>query len=220
MCRMQGGAYPSRCERSRTPVTENIKKHSSCRERERESIPDSRRIVRTEARPRQSAYRQRGEIVRLGQPRQSHAEVALTPKLKTLSPIELPEMERLTTKAIALPRSELIPINRPTSFVKKKTNEPTYFSHEVTPKFGNICQSLESGGGRRASVCRESDVRRITPLECERLMGFEDHYTAIQYKGKAAADGPRYKVLGNSMAVPCMRWIGERIQMVESLRLA
>jgi DNA (cytosine-5)-methyltransferase 1 len=54
-------------------------------------------------------------------------------------------------------------------------------------------------------------VRRLTPRECERLQGFHDDYTAIP----GAKDGPRYKALGNSMAVPVMRWIGERIQMVE-----
>jgi DNA (cytosine-5)-methyltransferase 1 len=57
-------------------------------------------------------------------------------------------------------------------------------------------------------------VRRLTPRECERLQGFPDGYTDIQYKGKAAPDGPRYKALGNSMAVPVMRWIGQRIQSV------
>ncbi len=55
-------------------------------------------------------------------------------------------------------------------------------------------------------------VRRITPRECERLQGFPDDYTAIVFRGKPAADGPRYKALGNSMAVPVMRWIGARIQ--------
>ncbi len=54
-------------------------------------------------------------------------------------------------------------------------------------------------------------VRRLTPRECERLQGFPDDYTLITYRGKPAADGPRYKALGNSMAVPVMRWIGERI---------
>jgi DNA (cytosine-5)-methyltransferase 1 len=57
----------------------------------------------------------------------------------------------------------------------------------------------------------------LTPVECERLMGLPDNYTLIPYRGKPAADGPRYKALGNSMAVPVMRWIGERIQMVEAL---
>ena len=60
-------------------------------------------------------------------------------------------------------------------------------------------------------------VRRLTPRECERLQGFPDDYTLVPHRNKPAADGPRYKALGNSMAVPVMRWIGERIQMVENL---
>jgi DNA (cytosine-5)-methyltransferase 1 len=59
-----------------------------------------------------------------------------------------------------------------------------------------------------------SAVRRLTPKECERLQGFPDGYTAIPWKKKAAEecpDGPRYKALGNSMAVPVMRWIGHRV---------
>ena len=58
-------------------------------------------------------------------------------------------------------------------------------------------------------------VRRLTPRECERLQGFADDWTAITYRGKPAADGPRYKALGNSMAVNVMRWVGERIHMHE-----
>jgi DNA (cytosine-5)-methyltransferase 1 len=57
-------------------------------------------------------------------------------------------------------------------------------------------------------------VRRLTPVECERLQGFPDNFTRIPWKKKPAEDcpdGPRYKALGNSMAVPCMKWIGERI---------
>jgi DNA (cytosine-5)-methyltransferase 1 len=54
-------------------------------------------------------------------------------------------------------------------------------------------------------------VRRLTPRECERLQGFPDNWTAVTYRGKAAADGPRYRALGNSMAVPVVRWILERI---------
>jgi DNA (cytosine-5)-methyltransferase 1 len=62
--------------------------------------------------------------------------------------------------------------------------------------------------------------RWITPTECERLQGFPDGFTQIPYRNKPAEkcpDGPRYKALGNSMAVPVMRWIGERIQQVEAL---
>ena len=59
-------------------------------------------------------------------------------------------------------------------------------------------------------------VRRLTPVECERLQGFPDGYTNIPWRGKPESpDGPRYKALGNSMAVPCMKWIGERINAIE-----
>lgn len=61
-------------------------------------------------------------------------------------------------------------------------------------------------------------VRRLTPRECERLQGFPDDYTMIPWRNKPAdqcPDGPRYKTLGNSMAVPCMAWIGKRIDAVE-----
>ncbi len=64
------------------------------------------------------------------------------------------------------------------------------------------------------AVARAMTVRRLTPRECERLQGFPDDWTLIPWRGKPAdqcADGPRYKALGNSMAVNCMEWIGERI---------
>jgi DNA (cytosine-5)-methyltransferase 1 len=61
-------------------------------------------------------------------------------------------------------------------------------------------------------------VRRLTPMECERLQGFPDGYTDIQLKGKPTPDGPRYKALGNSMAVPVMRWIGQRIEAVDRIK--
>ena len=61
-------------------------------------------------------------------------------------------------------------------------------------------------------------VRRLTPRECERLQSFPDDYTLVQHRNKPAADGPRYKALGNSMAVPVMAWIGRRIAMVEQLK--
>jgi len=69
-------------------------------------------------------------------------------------------------------------------------------------------------------VAEELSVRRLTPTECERLQGFPDGFTQIPYRNKPAdkcPDGPRYKALGNSMAVPVMRWIGERIKTVEGL---
>jgi DNA (cytosine-5)-methyltransferase 1 len=61
-------------------------------------------------------------------------------------------------------------------------------------------------------------VRRLTPVECERLQGFPDHYTDVPYKGKEhPSDTPRYKALGNSFAVPVVRWLGERIELVEEI---
>ncbi|MBQ2516068.1 MAG: DNA cytosine methyltransferase, partial [Desulfovibrio sp.] len=65
------------------------------------------------------------------------------------------------------------------------------------------------------SLFNKAAVRRLTPTECERLQGFPDGWTDIPFKGKPAPDGARYRALGNSMAVPCMAWIGKRIQMAE-----
>lgn len=80
----------------------------------------------------------------------------------------------------------------------------------------NALRASEGGRGGEGcgAVLHRSAVRRLTPRECERLQGFPDDYTLIPYRGKSAADcadGPRYRALGNSMAVPVMRWIGERI---------
>jgi len=72
-----------------------------------------------------------------------------------------------------------------------------------------------SGGSATCAVATNLAVRRLTPVECERLQGFPDDWTNILYRGKPAADGPRYKAIGNSMAVPVMRWIGERIDAVD-----
>jgi DNA (cytosine-5)-methyltransferase 1 len=72
----------------------------------------------------------------------------------------------------------------------------------------------------RNCVQQPMAVRRLTPRECERLQGFPDDYTLIPWRRKPAwdcPDGPRYRALGNSMAVPVMRWIGERILAVDSI---
>lgn len=65
------------------------------------------------------------------------------------------------------------------------------------------------------TVMQAMAVRRLTPRECERLQGFPDDYTLVSVRSKPAADAPRYKALGNSMAVPVMQWIGERIHFEE-----
>lgn len=88
-------------------------------------------------------------------------------------------------------------------------------------QYGNLTGPLDTDGqsvGVLQPVAIQGiTVRRLTPRECERLQGFPDDYTLITHRGKPAADGPRYKALGNSMAVPVMRWIGQRLQAVEGM---
>ena len=72
-------------------------------------------------------------------------------------------------------------------------------------------------GGRahsRSIIDPQQMVRRLTPRECERLQGYHDDYTLIEHNGKPSSDSARYRALGNSIAVPVLRWIGQRIQMV------
>jgi DNA (cytosine-5)-methyltransferase 1 len=77
------------------------------------------------------------------------------------------------------------------------------------------CLRGASGGGDKAHAMVASAVRRLTPRECERLQGMPDDYTLIPWRGKPALecpDGPRYKAIGNSKAVPVVRWIGKRLK--------
>jgi DNA (cytosine-5)-methyltransferase 1 len=86
---------------------------------------------------------------------------------------------------------------------------------------GRGFNASEDGTGRGTPLVSQTSsmqVRRLTPVECERLQGFPDGYTDIRPRGKDTPDGPRYKALGNSMAVPVMRWIGERVNLVDSLK--
>lgn len=85
-------------------------------------------------------------------------------------------------------------------------------------QYGDRTGPLDTDG-HSVAVATAMQVRRLTPRECERLQGFTDDWTAIPWRGRPAAecpDGPRYKALGNSMAVPCMRWIGQRIAEVST----
>lgn len=94
----------------------------------------------------------------------------------------------------------------------------------IVCQYGEVAGTLAARGD--SSPCSDrgpsvvSDgyaVRRLTPRECERLQGLPDDWTKVPYRGKPAdecPDTPRYKAIGNSMAVPVMRWIGERIQEV------
>jgi DNA (cytosine-5)-methyltransferase 1 len=87
-------------------------------------------------------------------------------------------------------------------------------AHLMNQPTGPLLRGSSTGGGRPLpALVYPMAVRRLTPVECERLQGFPDNYTEIPWRGKAETpDGPRYKALGNSMAVPVMRWIGQRIQ--------
>jgi DNA (cytosine-5)-methyltransferase 1 len=87
-------------------------------------------------------------------------------------------------------------------------------------RVGETHATLDANNGprRHNGALIGSTVRRLTPVECERLQGFPDNFTAIPWRKKGAEDcpdGPRYKALGNSMAVPVMRWIGERINLID-----
>ena len=88
---------------------------------------------------------------------------------------------------------------------------------DVTPTLTSNGDAHSGFRDEHGLVSEITSVRRLTPRECERLQGFPDDYTLVPYRNKPMADGPRYKALGNSMAVPVMRWIGERIQMVENI---
>ncbi len=80
-----------------------------------------------------------------------------------------------------------------------------------------LTNAMGAGGGH-IPITNAMQVRRLTPVECERLQGFPDGYTDIKLKGKPTPDGLRYKALGNSMAVPVMRWIGQRIEAVDRIK--
>lgn len=93
------------------------------------------------------------------------------------------------------------------------------FNGDQSEKTRSMGEAIEQAPTLRAdgpAHVNASAVRRLTPTECERLQGFPDGYTDIPWRGKKhAPDGPRYKALGNSMAVPAVRWIGERIALFE-----
>ena len=81
-----------------------------------------------------------------------------------------------------------------------------------------ILKAAMSGSNQVPDVLQSATVRRLTPRECERLMGFPDDHTRIPWRGKPVEecpDSPRYKACGNSMCVNVMRWIGMRIELVE-----
>jgi len=115
-------------------------------------------------------------------------------------------------EAVTIPGHASIPFAK-SRRAQSSTDDETWIPGDVAPTLNCFDQ-----GDTRATVAVVSGlrVRRLTTREWERLQGFPDDYTAIVFQGRPAADGPRYKAIGNSMAVPVMRWIGERIAMVET----
>jgi DNA (cytosine-5)-methyltransferase 1 len=118
------------------------------------------------------------------------------------------------------------------------TTQLAHPANSSNPKPGDPCHTLAAGAHSPAVAFQDNypkvthasasqanagsaptgmSVRRLTAEECEFLQGFSRGYTLIPYRNKPAADGPRYKALGNSMAVPVMAWIGRRIQMVAAI---
>jgi DNA (cytosine-5)-methyltransferase 1 len=81
---------------------------------------------------------------------------------------------------------------------------------EVSTCIGSLVPSVQSHHAQ-TFIAASMAVRRLTPTECERLQGFPDGYTNVPFRKKPASDGPRYKALGNSWAVPVVAWIGKRI---------
>jgi len=95
--------------------------------------------------------------------------------------------------------------------------QPTIVHGTQDPCVSDIAFAQGRNNGGENVMVQHMAVRRLTPTECERLQGFPDNYTDIKSKNKPTPDGPRYKALGNSMAVPVMAWIGQRIQEVEAI---
>lgn len=113
------------------------------------------------------------------------------------------------------------PINTQVATRYKALGRGTGFGVGEPGEPGEPAYTLQAGHSHAvaaltADLMPRIAVRRLTPTECERLQGFPDGWTDIPWSGKDhAPDSPRYKALGNSMAVPCMRWIGERIAKIE-----
>lgn len=129
-----------------------------------------------------------------------------------------PTLSSGTTEGMNIQPSVLVPTNHVVLMTDTQAN---------TSYGGDVCGTLTSHATKDAPVLACGDgrqngwaVRRLTPRECERLQGFPDDWTLIPWKGRPAEecpDGPRYKAIGNSMAVPVMRWLGERIAMADEI---
>jgi DNA (cytosine-5)-methyltransferase 1 len=92
------------------------------------------------------------------------------------------------------------------------------YNMSINEQTSQTLSSYASDINHTGGTIQNARVRRLTPVECERLQGFPDNFTNIPYRNKLESpDGPRYKAMGNSMAVPVMAWIGSRIQEVQDI---
>ena len=122
---------------------------------------------------------------------------------------------------IAVDRGPTLTCNHEAPIIAFDTTQITSPENGSNPQPGAPCHPLAAGAHAPAILAAGAhapamQVRRLTPVECERLQGFPDEYTMIPWRNKPAEDcpdGPRYKALGNSWAVPVVRWIGRRIQL-------
>ena len=105
----------------------------------------------------------------------------------------------------------------PVAFNLSLSTDSVLTATETSRSNALTAQGEARKNGNGLHIAQDFAVRRLTPRECERLQGFPDNYSLVPHRGKPAADGPRYKALGNSMAVPVMAHIGRRIQAVEDL---
>jgi DNA (cytosine-5)-methyltransferase 1 len=125
---------------------------------------------------------------------------------------QLPSKSRDTSISDSLTRSQQAAVAQPVYGTDCYNGAIT---GDVAATLGTPGSSVNASG---PTVMTSMQVRRLTPVECERLQGFPDNYTNIPWRKKPESpDGPRYKALGNSMAVPVMAWIGKRIQQVSEL---
>jgi len=88
---------------------------------------------------------------------------------------------------------------------------------EVGDDVSNALRSPQGGSDKAHVMQPTMGVRRLTPRECEKLQGVPEDYTLIPYRGKLASDGPRYAALGNAWAVPCVKWIFDRIEQMRHI---
>ncbi len=124
----------------------------------------------------------------------------------------------VSDKAYCLPANPMSDRGQGVCMEEKVSGTDLFNSAITGDKACTLGTRGSSSNSAGPTVLTNTVVRRLTPVECERLQGFPDNYTNIPWRGKdTSPDSRRYKALGNSMAVPVMRWIGRRIEAAEPI---